>query len=326
MVQDVPIKHLPRERNYSYDMVPKEPALTVRPGEEFTVDTEDALNGRVRREDQLPMLEVLGERHLRREGNPCAGPIYVEGARKGDVLVVNIHDIVVADQGCSCIFPGEGPLGDSYKYSDCRGPHTTIFQHLPGPSGTTSDGQGVMNGKVVWDLQPFIGTLAVAPERPVASGSDTVKGQGPFGGNLDCREMRKGNKVMLPIENDGAYVYVGDVHAAQGDSEFYGSADESRARLTLSCELIPQKAIPWVRIETPDSIIQLCAFRPLEQAVMRAFLYLLDWLVEDYGFSAREAYIHLNTNPDVRINVYQMCTLGRLEYTAGVAFPKKSLK
>ncbi len=64
----------------------------------------------------------------------------------------------------------------------------------------------------------------------------------------------------------------------------------------------------------------------MEEAVKQSFLWLLDWLVQDYDFTPRQAYIHLNTNPDVRINVYQMCALGRLEYTVGVAFPKTSLR
>jgi len=319
------IKHLPRERNYSYDMVVKEPALIVSPGEIFTVDTEDALNGMIRREDQLPTPEFLGLRHLRREGNPCAGPIVVQGAKMGDVLVVNIHDIVVDEQGVSCIFAGEGPLGDSFKYPECRGPATKIMRHIPGPSGTTSDGKGIFDEQTTWDLHPFIGTIGVTPQRPVAAGSDTVKGQGAHGGNLDARDLCKGNRIMIPVEVDGAYLYVGDVHATQGDSEFYGSADESRARVTLSCEIIPQKRIPWMRVETPQSIIQLYAFRPLEEAVKQAFLYLLDWLVEDYGFSPLDAYRHLELNPEVRINVYQMVMLGRLNYTVGISFPKKHL-
>ena len=72
---------------------------------------------------------------------------------------------------------------------------------------------------------------------------------------------------MLPVAVDGAYLYLGDVHACQADGEFYGSADESRSTLRLSCEVIPQKDIPWVRVETPDAIIQLNSYRPLEQAV-----------------------------------------------------------
>lgn len=316
------VKRLSRDKAFEYDIVVKEPKLTVSLGETFIVETEDALNGTIRRADQLPTVENLGLRHLRREGNPCAGPIFVEGTRAGDVLVVEIHDIVVDSQGVSCIFEGEGPLGDSHKYSDCRGPFTTIVRHIPGPSGTTTDGKAIFDGRMTWDLNPHIGTIATAPVRPIASGSDTVMGQTPQGGNMDARHICKGSRVMLPVAVDGAYLYLGDVHACQGDGEFYGSADESRAVVTLSCHVIPQKHIPWVRVETPESIIQMNCAKPLEEAVKQAFLWLIDWLVEDYGFSAREAYVLLELNPDVRINVYQMVQFKRLNYTVGVSFPQ----
>src|SRR5262249_33322534 len=161
----------------------------------------------------LPVPEVLGPRSRRWEGNPCAGPIVVEGATAGDVLVVEIRDIVVDDQGTTCIFPGVGPLADSARYPDCHGPFTKIIRHLPGPSGPTSDGKGVFDERVTWDLNPHIGTIGTVPERPVSAGSDTVFGQGPHGGNLDCRDLRKGARVLLPVAVDGAFLYVGDVHA-----------------------------------------------------------------------------------------------------------------
>jgi hypothetical protein len=52
---------------------------------------------------------------------------------------------------------------------------------------------------------------------------------------------------------------------------------------------------------------------------------MIDWLVQDYGLSPREAYMHMDVNPEVRINVYQMIMLRRINYTVGVSFPKKFL-
>lgn len=319
------MKRISREDAHEYDMVVKDAKLVVEPGESFVLETDDALNGMIRREDQLPVPEVLGERFRRFELNPLAGPIYVEGSKPGDVLVVNIEDIVVDDQGVSCIIPGVGPLADSAKYPECRGPFTKIIKHLPGPSGTTSDGKGVFSERIVWDLNPHIGTIATTPERPVAAGADSVFGQGPHGGNMDARDVRKGNKIMLPVFLEGAYLYVGDVHASQADSEFYGIADESRAEVTLSCEILPDKQIPWPRIETPTSIIQLHSYRPLDDALRQAFLWMIDWLVTDYGISPRDAYMHMDLTPDARIHVYQMIKVGRINYTVGVEFPKQYL-
>jgi acetamidase/formamidase len=307
-------------------MVIKEPRLRVKQGEKFVCETEDALNGMIRREDQLPLPEVLGPRFQRFELNPLAGPIYVEGAKPGDMLAVTLHDIVVEDQGVSCIVPGVGPLADSAKYPDCHGPFTKIIKHLPGPSGTTSDGKGVFNDRITWDLNPHMGTIGTTPLRPVAEGADSVFGQGAHGGNMDVRDVRKGNKVMLPVFHEGAYLYIGDMHASQGDSEYYGIADESRGAVTLSCEVVPNKPIPAPRIETPTSIIQLHSFRPLEDAIHQAIFWLIDWMVTDHGISPREAYMHIDLNPDFRIHVYQMVKLRRINYTVGAEIPKKYLQ
>ena len=76
------------------------PVINVQPGESFLLETEDALAGRIRTVDQLPIAEHVPElaRHPP-ELNPCAGPIHVAGACKGDVLAVHIEKIEVDPQG-----------------------------------------------------------------------------------------------------------------------------------------------------------------------------------------------------------------------------------
>src|SRR5262249_28356871 len=106
MVQAEGTQRLAREQAYEYDMVAKAPTLAVGPRQVFPLETEDGHNGLRRSEDLLPVPEVLGPRSRRWEGNACAGPIVVEGAPAGDVLVVEIRDIVVDHQGTTCIFRG----------------------------------------------------------------------------------------------------------------------------------------------------------------------------------------------------------------------------
>lgn len=313
------------ENALKYDMVPDDPVLVVEPGEHFVLETEDLFNNIITSEDQPPTPETLGKSFDNLEFNPCNGPIYVNGAKPGDTLVVNIHDIIPADQGITALLQLWGPWKDSASYPDCRGPLTKVIRHLPGPSGTTSDGVGVFNERISWDLKPFIGTIGTAPHRPVQGGSDTLLGQGAFGGNMDSRDVRKGNKIMLPVAHEGAQLYAGDVHASMADAEFAGLANEVRAELSLSCDVLSGKTIPWVRIETPDEIIQLHSFKPLDEAIRQAFFWLVDWMVEDYGYSARDAALQMGANPDVRIHVYQMVLVGRLNYTVGVSIPKKYL-
>ena len=70
---------------------------------------------------------------------------------------------------------------------------------------------------------------------------------------------------------------------------------------------------------------QLLAARPLEVAVETATVNLIDWLIRDYGFTPTDAYLLVSACPDFRINVYQMCRLGKLNYVAGAEIPKRYL-
>lgn len=319
------MQRIPREKAYTYDLVPKEPLLRVERGEEFVVETEDANNGKITKPEHLPIAKFLPEVAMM-TFNPCAGPIYVKGAEKGDVLVVKILDIIPDKQGHSLFVKGNNhPLDDSASWAECQGPYTHILKHVPGPSGTTSDGRAILNERFSWNLNPHIGTIGVAPLRPVAAGSDTMYGQGPWGGNYDVRDMCKGSILYLPVYHEGGLLYLGDVHGCQADSEFYGVADETRAEVRVSCDVIKNKTIPFPRLETKDSIIQLNSYRPVETAITRAFLWMMEWLVSEYGFGKREAYLNMGLNPKVRINVYQMTPVGRINYTVGVQFPKESL-
>ena len=299
------------------------PKLTVKQAESFVVDTEDAGSGLGRNSDVAHRLNDFPTRKFDPpKGNPIGGPVYVDGAERGDLLEVTIEKIVVDDQGFTNMRPGGGPLGDSFRWQSLRGPYVHIIKHIPGPSGTTRDGKGIFNDKITWDLQPFIGTIGVAPDREVET---SAVGQGPWGGNLDVRDMKEGTKCYLNCYHAGGLLYVGDVHGSQGDTEFYGTADETRAELTLSCRVIKNKKIPFVRLEKSDSIVSLYSFRPLEIAVESAIVNLMEWLVTEYGVSERDAYMHTCINPDFRINVYQMVRIGRIQYTVGAEIPRRYL-
>ena len=147
----------------------------------------------------------------------------------------------------------------------------------------------------------------------------SLDGQGEWGGNLDIRDVAPGNRILLPIFHEGALFYLGDVHASQGDTEFTGTAAETRATVRLRLELKRGTRIPAMRIEKPDSLIAIHAERPLDLAVETATIYLMDWLISEFGFSAIDAYCLVSTCPDFRINVYQMCRIRNLR---PVAVPK----
>jgi amidase len=317
------MKRIRRDNAGSYEFLSGPPQLEVVPGETFVVETEDAFGGAVVSESDLPTAETFGERWRREEWNPCAGPIIVEGARPGDVLVVHIRDIVVADRGVTCVFPDAAPCAKPLKYRECDGPYTTLVHQVETNTREHGPGLAVLNDSLSWSLDPHIGTIGVAPLRPVAAGADTSLGQGRWGGNLDVRDARAGSSILLPVEVAGACLYIGDVHSSMADGEYIGAGVETHATLTLSCEIRSGTGVlPFMRIETPEALIQVSSSRPLEAALDDAFRWMLDWLVDDYGFAPREAYTLLGIHPDVRINVHQMVPLGRMGCTVGVSFPR----
>jgi acetamidase/formamidase len=317
------VQRISREqaRKYAFNWQ-DEPLLRVRCGESFEVETYDASTGYFRSaEDKAVPARRPGFDRNPPLANPIAGPVWLEGAERGDALVVTVEQIVVDDYSWIAIGPRRGPLGESTRWPELSGDYTTkVFRHTPGPSGTMRDGTLHFSERLSWPITPFIGTLGVAPDREVTTSLD---GQGEWGGNLDVRDVAPGNRVLLPVLHAGARFYLGDVHASQGDTEFTGTAAETKATVRLKLDLVKGKRIPWMRIEKPGSIISVHANRPLEVAVETATVNLMDWLVTEYGFTPTDAYCLVSTCPDFRIHVYQMCKIGRLSFVAGAELPKR---
>jgi acetamidase/formamidase len=308
-------------RKYAFDWR-DESLLRVKPGETFEIETFDASTGYFKTpEDQAIPGRRPGFDRSPPQANPIGGPVYLEGAARGDTLVVTIEDIIVADYSWIAVGPKRGPLGESTRWPELSSGYTTrIFRHTPGPSGSMRDGTLHFSERLSWPITPFIGTLGVAPDREVTT---SIDGQGDWGGNLDIRDVCPGNRILLPIYHPGALFYLGDVHASQGDTEFTGTAAETMATVRVRLDVVKGKRIPWMRIEKPDSIVSVHAFRPLEVAVETATINLMDWLITDYGFTPTDAYCLVSTCPDFRIQVYQMCKLGKLNYVAGAEIPRR---
>lgn len=317
-----------KAQKYAFDNR-DEPCLAVRPGETFQVETDDALSGLIADDSDRPKVHEFTGAHFARLAraspglfNPVVGPIYIEGCKAGDVLAVHIDWIDPWRYGFSGILPGIGPFGDSHRYRECAEPHVQLIEHLPGPSGHTRDGTAKYSEHLSWPLEPFIGTLATASEREVFT---SVLGQGPFGGNIDCRDICAGHTVFLNSYNDGGLLYIGDCHGGQGDTEFTGIADETRATVQLSCTVVKNKRLPGVRIEKPDSIVAVGINLPMEHAVYDATANLMHWLEEDYGVPPKDLYIRMSCDPAFRIRTYQMVRILTLQHVVGAEYPKARL-
>jgi amidase len=308
-----------------------EPVMHVKAGESFEIETDDALTGMIADDSDTPTVHrMVNDPHMDEllkanppNFNPVVGPIYVDGLKAGDVLAVHIDFVEPWRYGFTGIIPGVGPLHDSRKWGDCAEGHVQVIEHLPGPSGTTRDGKGRYSEKLTWDLQPFIGTLATCSEREVHT---SLLGQGDFGGNIDCRDICAGHTVYLNTYHDGALLYVGDVHGGQGDTEFTALADETRATVGLTCEIVKkEKRLPGVRIDKPDSIVAVGVNIPLEHAVYDAIDNMMEWLLEDYGISGKDSYLRASADPAFRVRVYQMVRAMTARHVAGAEYPKDRL-
>ena len=194
-------------RKYAFDWR-DEPLLRVKPGETFEIETYDASTGYFKTpEDKAIPAQAARLRPRPAAGQPDRRPGLVEGAERGDTLVVSIEDILVDDYSWIAVGPRRGPLGESTRWPELSGDYTTkIFRHTPGPSGTTRDGTLHFSDRITWPITPFIGTIGVAPDREVTTSLD---GQGEWGGNLDIRDVAPGNRIHLPVFHPGALLLPG---------------------------------------------------------------------------------------------------------------------
>lgn len=300
------------------------PILRVEPGERFVAEIEDGFGGLLRGKPTklFPRDTIPYSERVPAWLNPLCGPIYVNGVEPGDALVVTIEKIDKLLNGVTCTIPGSHQFAGLRGWEDCDEMYTGTIENAGG-KGTWEYGQHTYT----WELKPFLGTIATAPEWEVLSSLVTNFGSSlACGGNLDCRDIRQGTKVYLQSFNKGGLLFFGDMHASQGDGEVSGIANEVAGEVTLRCDVIKSKTLNNVRLETPESLISVYCYRPVEEAIRQALKDLILWLEEDYGMAKRESYVLSSICPDFKINVYQVCSgLGRLMTTVGAELLKKML-
>lgn len=267
-----------------------EPVLEVEPGDRIVVETIDAFGGRIRSEHDRPS-EVLELPF----GNPQNGPIRVVGAKKGDVLAVYVERIRPrGDQprGTTCLIRELGGLVGTMLTAMLNEPLPEIVRKVAVDEEWVHWSDRL---RLPWD--PFIGTIGLSPE--IDSISSLVPAN--HGGNMDLPDIRPGNVLYLPVRVEGAYLYLGDVHATQGDGELSGNAIELASETTVVVDLIRDWRIGWPRLETEDGIMSIGSARPMEDAARIAYRDLVTWMAEDFGWNRLEAYMLLSQCGRVRL-------------------------
>ncbi|MEX2617401.1 MAG: formamidase [Alphaproteobacteria bacterium] len=229
-------------------------AVTVKPGDDFIVECVDWTGGQIRdNDDASDVRDVdLTKVHF------LSGPIGVEGAEPGDLLVVDILDIGTLQDslwGFNGFFSkqnGGGFLTEHFPEAqktiwDISGLFTRS-RHVPGvsfaglvhpgligclPSRELLDEWNAREGALVATDPGRIPPLAALPsgetahmgkmtgdaaKAAAAEGARTVPPR-EHGGNCDIKDLSRGSRVFFPVYVPGAGLSMGDLHFSQGDGE-----------------------------------------------------------------------------------------------------------
>jgi len=265
------------------------PRLAISPGDVVRMECQDATGGQVRPGDPAERMLAIDQARI----HALTGPIWIDGAQAGDVLEVQVLEVAHKGWAWSSVLPGLGFLDQRFT-----GPY--LFHWDLEPDVTRSLTPAVI------PLKPFCGVMGVAQAE---TGAFRTRPPGPFGGNLDVRELSAGATLYLPVMNEGALFSCGDAHAAQGDGEVCINGMECPADVTLRFELhkghnlssplLEAAARPgedgpaWVVIESgPDAL----------ETARIATSRMVDLLVSRWRFEPLQAYILCSVAMDLRFS------------------------
>lgn len=254
-----------------------EPVATAKPGETLLFKTMDCFGDQISSEDQL-VHEI--DFSL---ANPAAGPVFVEGAEIGDVLVVDILDIQVEEKGFACTLGDLGPLSAK---SETR---TRVFE--------VKDGRTSFNG-ISWLVQPMVGVIGTAP----AEGAVPTGYPGNHGGNMDSKIIQKGVRMYFPVRTKGALLQIGDLHASMGDGELSGTGIEIRGEVTARVDVIKDFELNWPVTETCDRIYVNTSAIEYEDALVAATNEMARLMEPVYKWDITDTAVYFSVQGDIEVN------------------------
>ena len=212
------------------------------------------------------------------------GPVFIRGAKAGDVLAVTIEAMEPDTVG----WTKAGPFGfagdqfgtderfivwrinDEYAVSDARPGVRIPTASFPGVV-TTLPGEKLLaeilaretqlleSGGAVMNPDPHEATPAALCGADGSKPSECLRTIPPreHGGNMDIRYITTGTTVYLPCSIDGCGLAVGDFHYAQGDGEVAGTAIEMGGRMTVTARVVedPPNLSHGPHYEGPASVL-----------------------------------------------------------------------
>ena len=230
------------------------PVLHINSGDSVVIETMAASDNQVVPGATIEQIVQIQNAVSGRGPHTLTGPIYVENAEPGDVLRIHINKIVPRPYASNNTAPGKGLFPEIFSTPHVRYYYLDVknkkMQFLPG---------------IVVPLAPFPGIVAVAHPKP---GKYDSAPPGPFGGNMDLRELTEGTTLYLPVFMKGGLLWTGDSHAGQGNGEIDLTAIETAfEEFNITVDLIKQKPLTWPRVETSANWIAVGYDEDLNKAI-----------------------------------------------------------
>jgi acetamidase/formamidase len=243
------------------------------------------------------------------------GPVQVEEAEPGDVLEVRLLTMAPRLSYGTNVAAWWGYLYDEFNkdritvyrldVDHCLARAEFAFDcPLPRyePPGVVIppedvDRQAVLRDVVV-PLRPHFGVLGVAPG---TAGRVNSIPPGEFGGNVDNWRIGPGATMYYPVLAEGALVYFGDPHMAEGDGELSGTAIESSANGLVQVAVRKDLEVTAPLLETSTHWFTHGFHEDLNEAMRLAARQMLGFLTDRAGLSRDEAYSLLSVAVDFGI-------------------------
>ena len=251
------------------------PAITIDSGEDLLVETWDAFEG-IRDPHELEVKSLKG---------PATGPIYVNGAEPGDSLKVDFISISPKEGAAHMVMPGRG-----FLYEDFDEGYPTVMQ--------ISDGNVVLPSGVKLPMCPSMGVVATTPTYPQCTATDS----GPYGGDIDMKELVEGSSIYLPVFVPGGLLALGDCHAVVGDGAVAGTGAECSSDTHIRVTVEKGMNINSPRAITPDYFVVLSHGEELGPAMKQAVRDMVDFLVSEKGLKPYDAYTLCSLAGDIRVS------------------------
>ena len=246
----------------------------------------------------------LNGKHVHEPGNPLTGPFFVDEAEPGDTLKVHFSKIRMNRTwgytsyrlGLYALTPEsiENTYSNNYKKDLIRKDRSDLISwDLDLETNMVRlDHENAGNHPMEFPANPMLGCVGVAPEgdfRPTSGPS------GQWGGNIDYNAIVEESTVYLPVFQPGAFLYVGDGHALQGDGEPLGTGIETSMDVEFSVDIIKNKKIAMPRLETPQFISSIGSqpefASSLNRGLQIATTEMIGWLTDDYKMEPYSAHL-----------------------------------